>query len=234
MPEAFLEISGYFFKNPSLLRRALTHASASTDNNERLEFLGDAVLGLVVAELLLEQAPPGYQEGDLTRARSRVVNREGLATAARLLDLGSRLTLGTSELQSNGCDKDRILCGALEAVAGAIFLDGGFLAVRSFSRHLLQDLIHESLIEAPQRNPRNELQEYSQQRGQGLPDYSLLSTQGEPHQPVFKVRVEVGCVMATGTGRSKKEAEREAASLALRTLRDHPDLLPFLPRGKSS
>lgn len=235
MPERPEGIDAHAFQDPALLRRALVHRSADhPEDNERLEFLGDAVVGLVVAEELLQRAGPDVGEGPLTRARAQVVRREGLAAAARDLDLGERLVLGEGERRAGGADKDRILCGAFEALVGAVFLDGGYQSAREFCLQSLSTAVREALEKAPLRDPKSELQELTQEHGQGLPRYQLLEQEGEPHRPRFRVRVEVGCVAASGEGGSKKEAEREAARGALEILRRHPGMLPHQSRGENS
>lgn len=222
------DLPGYDFRDPRLLTTALTHPSAGPDHNQRLEFLGDAVVGLAVAELLLEEAHDQTREGPLTRARAAVVSREGLAQAARELDLGRSLVLGASEVQSGGAGKPRILCGAFEAVVGAVFLDGGWEAARGFCRRTLGPAARQAAT-AAEKDPKNLLQEVAQARGTGLPSYQLVGEEGEPHRPLFRVRVQVGWIRATGSGGTKKDAERDAARRALETLERHPDILPGPP-----
>ncbi len=225
MAETPLEVPGYSFKNPELLKTALTHRSVGPQNNERLEFLGDAVIGLAVAEQLLEHFPEEDDEGHLTQARAQVVSRGGLAKAARRLKMGPSLYLAPGEAQSGGAQKDRILCGAFEALAGAIFMDGGYLAAREFCKQTLEVSIGETL-QTNNKDPKNLLQERAQSAGLPLPNYSVQEISGEDHNPVFEIRVEVGCISTLGIGTSKKSAERDAAEAALKVLAKHPDIFP--------
>lgn len=226
MAEGPATLSGYSFADPGLLEKALTHRSAGSPNNERLEFLGDAVVGLAVAEILLDASPDTHQEGPLTQARARVVSRAGLARAARRLDLGAHLRLGAGEKQGGGAQKDRILCGAFEAVVGAIFLDGGYDSARAFCATVLGEAVATAAREgASNKDPKNLLQELAQAAGVGLPTYQVVQTEGEDHCPLFEVKVQVGCISATGVAGNKKDAEREAAKAALETARQHPELL---------
>lgn len=233
MPDRGGDLPGYSFRDAGLLETALTHRSAGAPHNEGLEFLGDAVVGLAVAQRLFDLAAAGdgaADEGRLTQARARVVSREGLAAAARALDLGARLDLGEGERRDGGAEKDRLLCGAFEAVVGAIFLDGGYPAARDFCARTLGETVADTLAGgAENKDPKNLLQERAQAAGVALPRYSLVATEGADHLPVFEVRVEVGCVAATGVGGSKKEAERAAARAAIETLARHPDLLDGPP-----
>ena len=225
MAEGPLTLPGYSFADPGLLETALTHRSTGAPNNERLEFLGDAVVGLAIAELLLAATPETRQEGPLTQARAQVVARPSLAQAARRLGLGPQLRLGTGEAQGGGADKDRILCGAFEAVVGAIFLDGGYDPARAFCAEVLGTDVATAASRQSNKDPKNILQEKAQCAGIGLPTYEVIQTEGEDHCPLFEVRVQVGCISATGVAGNKKDAEREAARTALDTARQHPELL---------
>jgi ribonuclease-3 len=225
MAEGLPTLPGYSFADPGLLETALTHRSSGSPNNERLEFLGDAVVGLAVAELLLDASPDTRQEGPLTQARAQVVSRPGLADAARRLDLGPYLRLGISEEQGGGAEKDRILCGAFEALVGAVFLDGGYGPARTFCAEILGEAVESAARRGSNKDPKNILQELAQASSAGLPDYQVVQTEGEDHCPLFEVRVQVGCISATGVAGNKKAAEREAARAALETARRHPELL---------
>ncbi len=204
------------FRDPSLAQRALTHRSAGSGHNERLEFLGDAVLGLVVAEHLLGSSTEEVPEGELTLLRSRLVSRSTLARVARRIGLGPRLRLGAGELRTGGMEKDRILCGALEAVVGAAFLDRGYPAARDLVLELLCPELEDPDSDPPGKDPKNLLQEALQAIGHPLPSYEAVSEEGEPHRRVFTVRVRAGHLTATATGSSKRTAERAAARELLR------------------
>jgi ribonuclease-3 len=207
---------GYDFANPDLLDEALTHRSAAGPNNERLEFLGDAVLNFVIAAELyaLEAAA---REGDLSRLRASLVKGDTLAAVARQLDLGSFLTLGSGELRSGGADRDSILANALEAVLGAVFLDGGF----EDCRRLIRDLFAERMVVRPSatelKDPKTRLQEYLQSRQLGLPSYTVLEEFGEAHRRMFKIACEIADLgfKSLGTGSSRRKAEQAAAAKAL-------------------
>jgi ribonuclease-3 len=206
---------GYRFNDPDLLRRALTHRSYGTQHNERLEFLGDAVLGLSIAAALYDQFP-GLREGELTRARASLVRRESLAEIARKLDLGAELLLGGGELKSGGHNRDSILADVLEAVLGAIYLDGGFNAARDAVARLFADHIKALNPGAVLKDPKTELQEYLQERAQGLPEYHLRNVSGRDHAQHFVIECQVpGIAPVTGEGGSRRKAEQQAARRAL-------------------
>ena len=217
---------GYKFDDPALLERALVHRSWAHDktpplpDNERLEFLGDAVLGLIVAERLFRDF--GDNEGRLTRARSDLVRRETLAQQAREIDLGKWLLLSRGEETSGGRDKDSILCDAFEALLGAIYCDGGLVAAQAFVERVMGAVLTrrgvEGAIHSPQ-DPRTVLQELMQAEGDGMPDYRVLGSDGPPHDPVWTVEVrDRSRTLGTGSGRSKQDAARLAAKEAMNTL----------------
>ncbi len=217
---------GYRFRDPGRLQRALSHRSWSQaqeplqPDNERLEFLGDAVLGLVVAEALFREFPD--DEGRLTRARASLVRRETLAERARSLDLGSHLRLSKGEIQTGGRDKDSILANALEAVIGAVYADGGMQAAQSFILTLFEEALQrregDGSVHSPQ-DPRTLLQERLQAMGMGTPQYRLLGTAGPAHLPMWTLEVGLGDrTLGSGTGRSKQDAARAAAQAALESL----------------
>jgi len=215
-----LEVAlGYRFARPELLERALTHSSRSYEDgddsrgNERLEFLGDAVLGLVVSELLMEQQPAA-DEGALSRLRADLVNAGALAERALALGLDAELRLGRGEEQSGGRAKARLLSGALEAVLGALYLDGGLPPVRA----LVLREFGASLRAAPagMADAKTQLQELLQARGLGVPVYATTASRGPAHAREFEVEVQTGDkVVGTGSGRTKRQAEQEAAREAL-------------------
>lgn len=217
---------GHSFKNPEALDEALTHRSAAERQrvdaafrygNERLEFLGDRVLSLVVADMLLTQFPT-ESEGELARRHASLVRAGALATVAREIELGGELILGESEDATGGRDKSAILADACEAVIGALYLDGGLDAARGFIERLWQPLIAGS--PKPPRDPKTELQEWAQGRGLPLPAYREVGREGPAHAPKFVIEVEVrGHPAVRGAGGNKREAERIAAQSLLETLR---------------
>ena len=222
---AFQNRLGLQFRDEKLLRLALTHPSVAhesdvaTAHNQRLEFLGDAVLQLVLTQKLYAQFPE-FDEGVLTKARAKLVNRSTLAEHARALDLGAHLILSRGEETSGGRERASALADALESLLGAIFLDGGFDAAWEFIlREFAVDfgtLAGSSGID----NPKGELQELLQSRSPSAPEYQTVSATGPDHDRVFECIVQhAGVELARGRGKSKKAAESEAAQAALKKLR---------------
>lgn len=211
---------GHVFKDAKLLATALTHRSAGGQHNERLEYLGDALLGFIIAEALYVRFPD-EPEGSLTRIRATLVKRETLARLARDRELGNRLRLGGGELKSGGWRRDSILANALEAVVGAIYLDAGFEACRQCVLRLYHDLLHEISPSSIHKDPKTELQEFLQARQLPLPAYRVVCEEGEAHDRVFTVECRVlGLREAViAHGRNKRAAEQAAAQLALNQLR---------------
>lgn len=220
-PDAVLEERlGHVFGDLSLLGLALTHPSLShevdgTRGNERLEFLGDAVLDLVVGELLYE-AHPAWPEGHLSRARAAVVNASALAARARALEVGGHIRLGRTEERSGGADKERILANVFEAIVGALYLDGGLEPVVS----LVHREFGEALAEGDavlERDAKTHFQEWAHRELTATPRYRLQLDSGvDDAEDRFRVSVEVdGEEWGTGSGRSKRAAEQEAAAMAL-------------------
>ena len=217
---------GLSFRDASLLERALCHRSYSHQewgerqaSNERLEFLGDAVIDLVVSDHLC-RVFPDFDEGELTQMRAALVNRDGLAAAARRIDLGGDLRLSVDEVRRGGSRRSSILADGYEALVGAIFVDRGLDAVRRFlGRHLLADA-DRLLAEGGYRNPKNRLQEMFQRAGHSVPPtYTTRSKDGPAHAPRYLVDVVVnGRVLGTGTGGTKRRAQTRAADNALRSL----------------
>lgn len=207
---------GHRFRSSDLLPQALTHSSAtgeSSRNNERLEFLGDRVLALLVADLLLQHFPDA-SEGDLALRLNALVRRETCAAVALEVELGACLTLAPAEAASGGRDKPAILGDACEAVIGALYLDGGMAAARGFVEMRWTPRLT-GLAAAP-ADAKSALQEWSQARKLGTPDYTVISRDGPDHAPVFVIEVQLpGHAPACGTGASKREAE-QAAALAMR------------------
>jgi ribonuclease-3 len=213
---------GYRFKNPALLLRCLTHVSydrqKTEGHNEVLEFLGDAVLDLAVSDLLMRQNPD-KSEGDLSRMRAALVNSTVLAEKAAALGLGSLLRLGKGEERSEGRSKPSILAGVFEALLGGIYQDGGYEAARAVvERYFLADVSAKKL---GQHDYKTRLQEISQMLFHAPPTYRLLSESGPDHEKIFVTEINVGGeVLGTGTGRSKKQSEQEAAKQALAQLQE--------------
>ena len=208
----------YRFKNSHLLRQALTHRSFGVDNNERLEFLGDALLDLIVGESLFNQHP-GADEGNLSRLRSSIVNKSALAGIGREWNLGEHVLLGAGELKSGGRSRDSILADTVEAVVAAVYLDGGLAACRKLVDAWTLEFVRNP--EARQtKDAKTRLQEKMQASGRGLPDYQVLAIEGEAHAQSFLVecRVEGLEGVHRGRGRSKRAAEQQAALETLRSL----------------
>lgn len=207
---------GYTFSQDTLLKRALTHRSVEKNNNERLEFLGDAILSFVIADFLYGNCS-ALREGQLSRVRSGLVNGEMLADLARDHGLGRYLILGQGERASGGHERDSILANAVEALIAAVYLDGGIDAVRSFildffGASRLELLIDEKL----EKDPKSALQEWAQARRKALPEYASTAT-GPAHQQVFHVICSIEGIHETGSGEStnRRKAERIAAKALL-------------------
>jgi ribonuclease-3 len=214
------DLIGHAFNDPGLLQQALTHRSAGTPNNERLEFLGDSIVNMMVAQALYERWPKA-DEGALTRARAELVREGALAVIARELQLGDRLILGPGEMKTGGHRRDSILADALEAVVAAIYLDAGFAACRTvvlpwFSASM-QAL---PATGKPEKDPKTRLQEWLQARQKALPLYELVSESGDDHAKTFRVRCGVTdpAVSTEGEGASRRLAEQQAAAAALEQL----------------
>lgn len=219
MSEAFASLYRaveYRFRDDALLGAALTHRSAGNRNNERLEFLGDAVLGFVVADELYRRYPDAT-EGELSRLRASLVKRETLAAIARALDLGRYLTLGSGELKSGGYRRESILADAMEAVIGAVLLDGGLDACRDCVQRLYLPYFTDMPAAAQLKDPKTRLQEYLQARKLELPTYAVTATEGKAHNQRFTVTCEVGALAraSSGDGRSRRKAEQAAAQAML-------------------
>ncbi|RTL58028.1 MAG: ribonuclease III [Rhodocyclaceae bacterium] len=207
---------GYTFSRPELLAQALTHRSFGSPNNERLEFLGDSVLNCTIAALLFDKFPQ-TREGDLSRFRAGLVKQDTLASLAQQLNLGDALRLGEGELKSGGFRRPSILADALEAIFGAIYLDGGFdQAVKVITR-LYQALVEDIDPKTSAKDAKTALQEYLQSKHYDLPRYRLKSSTGEAHAQTFEVECEVPELHITtlGQGASRRIAEQEAARQAL-------------------
>lgn len=210
------------FSNPALLEQALTHRSRSHRNYERLEFLGDAVLGFVVAEDLYYRFPD-IPEGRLSRMRSYVVRKETLARVARSMALQDLLQLGEGELKSGGFNRDSILSDSLEAIIGAVYIDQGMDAAKSFIHRFFEDVLGSLTLDTIYKDSKSRLQEYLQQRGEPVPNYEIVSISGEPHDQTFEVAclVSVASEPFRGVGSSRRSAEQRAAKSALDALMRH-------------
>jgi ribonuclease-3 len=210
---------GYRFADARLLQQALTHRSHSIPNNERLEFLGDGVLNCIVAAELYTRHT-GLKEGELSRLRASLVREQRLHELAAGLALGEYLRLGEGELKSGGFRRPSILADALEALIGAVFLDGGFESARSVVLRLYRPLLEHAGPKAAEKDPKTQLQEWLQSRRYALPQYSVLATRGAAHEQLF----EVECLIreldlrTLGTGSSRRLAEQEAARSAFHKL----------------
>jgi ribonuclease III len=214
------------FRNLDLLRLALTHPSvvheqgSVVQHNQRLEFLGDAVLQLVLTRILYERFP-GFGEGPLTKARAQLVNRRALAEHGRRLGIGEALVLSRGEELNHGRERPSTLADAFEALLGAIFLDSGFDAAEKFILDEFKDLLGELQVIPNLENPKGELQEILQAKSPEPPQYQLVSVRGPDHDRIFECAVFYrGEELGRGSGKSKKEAESLAALNALTSLRD--------------
>lgn len=205
---------GYHFHQPLLLEQALTHRSAAGPNNERLEFLGDAILNLAISTELFRVCPRA-DEGELSRLRSSLVKGETLARLARELGIGDFLRLGSGELKSGGFRRDSILADALEAIFGAVYLDGGLESCRQLILRLYQDLLDQLPPTEELKDPKTRLQEYLQGRQLALPVYTVLAVTGEAHAQSFTVECSVDELRTVAVGASRRKAEQEAARQAL-------------------
>ncbi len=211
----------YQFSDQDWLVRALTHRSFTnevprpTADNQRMEFLGDAVLGLAISEELFRRYPE-YQEGALSRLKARLVCEEALAVIAHTLGLGEALQLGRGEEESGGRCKPSLLADAFEALVAAVFLDGGMSSARTFVLHHHADALERITTPGYGRDTKSKLQELVQQQTGEAPRYHIIAEDGPPHARVFTAEVKVGeQVLGSGSGNSKKEAQREAAGVAL-------------------
>lgn len=211
---------GYQFNDQSLLIQALTHRSFSVDHNERVEFLGDAVLCLTISSLLFDRLE-GSDEGDLTRVRAHLVREDSLHKAAVTLGLPEVLRLSEGEARSGGAQRASILADALEAILGAVFVDGGFDAARSVVQRMFGDVIVNTDVTSWTKDPKTELQEWLQGRRLPVPAYRIVATRGQLHDQTFEVECAVPALnlMFRGEGKSRRVAEQEAARSLMDALR---------------
>jgi ribonuclease-3 len=205
---------GYQFRQPQLLEEALTHRSFGGYNNERLEFLGDSILNLVIAAELFRSYPQA-SEGELSRLRASLVKGDTLARLARDIGLGDYLRLGSGELKNGGFRRDSILSDALEAVFGAVYLDAGFEICCSLILRLYGEGLNKLPAVDELKDPKTRLQEYLQARQQALPVYSVLAVTGQAHAQSFTVECSIDKLRTVAVGTSRRRAEQEAARQAL-------------------
>jgi ribonuclease III len=211
---------GYAFRQSSLLQQAVTHRSFSADHNERLEFLGDSVLNLSVAHLLYTQLA-NLPEGDLSRVRANLVKQDTLHQLAKKLDLPAVMRLGEGEMRSGGQNRPSILADALEAIIGAVYLDGGYQDAQALVQRLFAQVDIKPDMQAVGKDPKTELQEWLQGRKLALPKYTVVGTSGAAHRQQFEVSCEVTELRQTqqGSGASRRAAEQAAAAAMLLTLK---------------
>ena len=214
----------YKFNNISILEEALNHSSfvneqddANINDNERFEFLGDAVLSLVIGHILMQRYPH-LTEGDLSRMRASLVNESQLADIARVIDLGSFVRLGRGEIQTNGCKKNSILADTFEAVIAAVYLDGNFDEVFKMIENHFSDLLNSIAASMDHYDYKSRIQELVQETHKITPQYKVLQESGPDHDRTFKIQLKVREVKTEGIGKSKKMAEQDAARKALKIL----------------
>jgi len=213
----------YAFQDASLRERALSHRSVGARNNERLEFLGDGLVNMLVAELLYERFPQAA-EGELTRWRARLVSEPALAAVARELELGDQLRLGPGELKSGGFRRDSILADAFEALIAALYLDGGWESCRQVVRTIFVERLAEA-ANAEDKDPKTRLQEMLQGQGMALPVYELVASSGADHAKTFEVSCNVVALglRSEGHGGSRRAAEQAAAAAAVALVQSRLD-----------
>lgn len=211
----------YDFKDTSLLERALTHRSKSTANYERLEFLGDSIVGFVIASELFSLYPD-LSEGKLTRLRATLVRKETLAKLARNIKLGQYIKLGSGELKSGGFDRDSILADCLEAIFAAVYKDGAISDISHVIKHLYQSTIESINPDSVQTDPKTKLQEHLQKNAKPLPEYRIVKVTGQPHNQTFSVECKVTIFdkSVVGVGTSRKKAEQDAAEITINMIKD--------------
>ena len=217
--DAVQRATGYTFRDEAVLYRAFTHRSHGAEHNERLEFLGDSVLNCTIALLLYEKFPV-LQEGELSRLRASLVSEAALAGVAEKLDIGALLVLGEGEHKTGGTHRPSILADALEALLGAVFLDGGFDAVRGVVVQVFGDALACISPAAAGKDAKTQLQEILQGKRGALPQYRVVAVHGAAHAQDFEVEcvIEQRGVRVSGRGSSRRRAEQEAATLALQLL----------------
>jgi len=213
---------GYMFNNPELLNEALTHRSVRGINNERLEYLGDAILNFVIASEVFHDFEEA-NEGELSRLRSNLVRGDTLAVMAKEFDLGVHLRMGPGELKSGGFRRESVLADALEAVMGAVYLDSDFHTCQERILHWYQSRLDAITLSEKLKDPKTILQEYAQKNQYPLPEYKVVDLSGDEHSQTFHVKV---CVIGMpfeghGEGRTRKRAEKQAAVELMQVIRNH-------------
>jgi ribonuclease-3 len=218
-PEILCKKLGLVFSQPQFFITALTHRSVGANNNERLEFLGDAILGFVIAQQLYD-AFPEADEGTLSRLRASLVNESSLAELARKHCVGDYLFLGSGELKSGGFRRDSILSDAFEAIIGALFKDQGIAACQDWITQIFAEKLQDLSAENWRKDPKTQLQELMQAKKMDLPDYTLIDMSGLAHEQTFTVKCSVPLITESciGTGVSRKKAEQSAAEMMLAKL----------------
>jgi ribonuclease-3 len=211
---------GYPFRDARLLTQAVTHRSFSASNNERLEFLGDGVLNGIIAHQLFLRFPK-LPEGDLSRLRAQLVKESSLAEIATQLQIGDALRLGEGELKSAGWRRPSILADTVEAIIGAVFLDGGFAEAEKLVLKLYDEKLATIDPRIVDKDPKSQLQEYLQSKKIDLPDYQVIQIEGEAHAQTFRVECFIGKfnIRTQGEGTSRRAAEQQAAQLALEQIK---------------
>ena len=216
MMQQFLSALGYQFKNPALLRRALTHPSMGPEDNQRLEFLGDAVLQYIMSDILY-QSHPDCHEGQLTHLRALSVCEANLSQVAKKLHVGEALIMDKGEELTGGREKPSVLCDAMEAILAAVYLDGGLDAARAI---ILRCWPKPEDVQRPMQDSKGALQEFLQRDGSEAPTYEIIAQDGPPHNRTFEAAVSrFGVELAHGTGRTKQQPEPAAALAALQKLK---------------
>jgi len=218
-PSSLSRLIGHDFANPHLLTQALTHRSHGSSNNERLEFLGDGVLNCIIAHELFKRYPQ-LPEGDLSRLRAHLVKESTLSEIARNLDLGGSLKLGEGELKSGGWRRPSVLADAVEAIIGAVFVDGGFDAAQALVVRLYAPMLEGLDPKSIGKDAKSLLQEYLQGKKADLPEYQVVATEGEAHCQTFRVECLISKlnIRTEGEGTSRRAAEQQAAQLAYEQL----------------
>lgn len=206
---------GHHFRDPGLLQRALTHRSYGADHNERLEYLGDSIVNCVIALELYERFP-GLSEGELSRLRANLVNQQSLLGIAQQMGIGDHLLLGEGEIKSGGAQRPSILADSVEAILGAVMLDGGFAAAQGVVRRLFAGSLAAINPNVSGKDAKTMLQEFTQGRGIALPMYTLLGTQGHAHAQTFRVQCAIDDlnIRTEGQGSNRRAAEQDAAGKA--------------------
>lgn len=213
--DIFCERLGYSFTQPQLLQAALTHRSHSAPHNERLEFLGDAILNCVISGIIYKHFPE-LPEGYLSRLRANFVNQKALSNIALSLQMDKLLRLGEGELKSGGCHRPSILADTFEALLGAIYLDSNYVQVETVIMAIYKPLIQNIDLESPAKDPKTLLQEFLQSQKLSLPEYLVVTTSGKSHKQNFKVECVISAldIRTAGEGTNRRSAEQIAAKLA--------------------